>query len=53
MLCISKTLVCDGIQHCPSFADEYDSDEDPEMCLKYKKNMENVSYSIFGLKSLF
>lgn len=36
LLCISKALVCDGIRHCP-YSNEYDSDEDNEMCWKHKK----------------
>ncbi|XP_037039950.1 uncharacterized protein LOC119076961 [Bradysia coprophila] len=39
MLCVSDTLVCDGIRHCPN-GNEYDSDEDPELCLKHKNNMD-------------
>lgn len=42
MLCVSDTLVCDGIRHCPN-GNEYDSDEDPELCLKHKNNMDFVS----------
>ncbi|XP_055838718.1 uncharacterized protein LOC129906814 isoform X2 [Episyrphus balteatus] len=36
LLCISKALVCDGIRHCP-YSNEYDSDEDNEMCWNHKK----------------
>lgn len=42
MLCVSDTLVCDGIRHCPN-GNEYDSDEDPELCSKHKNNMDFVS----------
>lgn len=42
MLCVSDTLVCDGIRHCPN-GNEYDSDEDPELCLKHKTNTDFVS----------
>lgn len=42
MLCVSDTLVCDGIRHCPN-GNEYDSDEDPDLCLKHKNNMDFVS----------
>lgn len=37
MLCISDSLACDGIRHCPD-GTEYDSDEDPVMCMKHKKS---------------
>ncbi|XP_033253610.1 uncharacterized protein LOC117192988 [Drosophila miranda] len=36
ILCISKELACDGIRHCP-YSNEYDSDEDYEMCLKQRR----------------
>ncbi|XP_012162472.1 uncharacterized protein LOC101458246 isoform X2 [Ceratitis capitata] len=36
ILCISKELVCDGIRHCP-VSNEYDSDEDFEMCWKRRR----------------
>ncbi|KAJ6644369.1 hypothetical protein Bhyg_09338 [Pseudolycoriella hygida] len=39
MLCVSDTLVCDGIRHCPN-GNEYDSDEDPELCSTHKTNMD-------------
>lgn len=42
MLCVSDTLVCDGIRHCPN-GNEYDSDEDPELCLRRKSNVDFVS----------
>lgn len=41
MLCISDKLVCDGIRHCPS-GNENDSDEDPEMCLNYRNDDNDV-----------
>lgn len=44
MLCVSDTLVCDGIRHCPN-GNEFDSDEDPELCLKHKNNVDSVSGS--------
>lgn len=31
LFCVSSSLVCDGINHCPS-GEEYNSDEDPNMC---------------------
>lgn len=42
MLCVSNKLICDGIRHCPA-GNEYDSDEDNEMCLKHKAMLESVS----------
>ncbi|XP_067631536.1 uncharacterized protein [Eurosta solidaginis] len=36
ILCISKELVCDGIRHCP-ISNEYDSDEDYEMCWRRRR----------------
>lgn len=42
MLCVSDTLVCDGIRHCPN-GNEYDSDEDPDLCSKHKNNVDFVS----------
>lgn len=37
MLCISESLVCDGIRHCP-MGNGYESDEDTDMCQRYKNN---------------
>lgn len=36
ILCISKELSCDGIRHCP-YSNEYDSDEDYELCYKQRR----------------
>ncbi|KAH8370545.1 hypothetical protein KR093_003991, partial [Drosophila rubida] len=36
ILCISKELACDGIRHCP-YSNEYDSDEDYELCYKQRR----------------
>ncbi|XP_017838695.1 uncharacterized protein LOC108596960 [Drosophila busckii] len=36
ILCISKELVCDRIRHCP-YSNEYDSDEDYELCRKQRR----------------
>ncbi|XP_002074696.3 uncharacterized protein LOC6652463 [Drosophila willistoni] len=36
ILCISKELACDGIRHCP-YSNEYDSDEDYELCFKQRR----------------
>uniref|UniRef100_A0A0A1XAY3 Uncharacterized protein n=1 Tax=Zeugodacus cucurbitae TaxID=28588 RepID=A0A0A1XAY3_ZEUCU len=41
ILCISKDLVCDGIRHCP-VSNEYDSDEDYEMCWKRRRYGEPI-----------
>ncbi|XP_036330563.1 uncharacterized protein LOC118742526 isoform X2 [Rhagoletis pomonella] len=41
ILCISKELVCDGIRHCP-ISNEYDSDEDYEMCWKRRRYGEPI-----------
>ncbi|XP_018796092.1 PREDICTED: uncharacterized protein LOC108973331 [Bactrocera latifrons] len=41
ILCISKDLVCDGIRHCP-VSNEYDSDEDNEMCWKRRRYGEPI-----------
>lgn len=48
MFCISSSLVCDGINHCPT-GELYYSDEDPNLCSKVKTTTEaNVNYkSIF------
>lgn len=50
MLCISDSLACDGIRHCPD-GTEYDSDEDPVMCLKHNKN--SVSNTVVSVLQLF
>uniref|UniRef100_A0A034VSZ2 Uncharacterized protein n=1 Tax=Bactrocera dorsalis TaxID=27457 RepID=A0A034VSZ2_BACDO len=41
ILCISKDLVCDGIRHCP-VSNEYDSDEDYDMCWKRRRYGEPI-----------
>lgn len=41
MLCISDSLVCDGIRHCP-MGNGYESDEDTEMCLIRYKQMKQL-----------
>lgn len=42
-LCISSSLVCDGINQCP-IGEEYNSDEDPDVCSKYNSKVDsNVS----------
>lgn len=35
LFCVSSSLVCDGINHCPS-GEEYTSDEDPAMCARQR-----------------
>lgn len=35
MFCVSSSLMCDGIHHCPP-GDEYNSDEDPVMCARQR-----------------
>lgn len=37
MLCISDSLVCDGIRHCPN-GNGYEDDEDSKMCLQFNNN---------------
>lgn len=48
MLCISDSLACDGIRHCPD-GTEYDSDEDQVMCMKNKKNSASSTVSVLKL----
>ncbi|KAL9917652.1 uncharacterized protein ACN427_000332 isoform 2-T2 [Glossina fuscipes fuscipes] len=45
ILCISKALICDGIRHCP-YSNEYDSDEDYEMCWKRSRYDEPIPPAI-------
>ncbi|XP_055320973.1 uncharacterized protein LOC129577614 isoform X2 [Sitodiplosis mosellana] len=46
LFCVSSSLVCDGINHCPS-GDEYNSDEDPNLCAQ-KRGFTDSNTS-FGL----
>lgn len=40
LFCVSSSLICDGITHCPS-GDEYNSDEDAAMCARQKGITDN------------
>ncbi|KAM8712855.1 hypothetical protein ACLKA7_013223 [Drosophila subpalustris] len=59
ILCISKELACDGIRHCP-YSNEYDSDEDYELCYKQRRpgtvphpsSQENDLFEQFALEVL-
>lgn len=35
LFCVSSSLICDGVNHCPS-GEEYNSDEDPNMCARQR-----------------
>lgn len=47
-VCVSSSLVCDGVNHCPS-GEEYNSDEDPAMCARQRGFVDsNVCISFFA-----
>lgn len=51
-LCISDDLACDGIRHCPS-GDEYNNDEDAEMCERKRLKTLHTGVSIYILLHLY
>lgn len=52
MFCVSKTLICDGIRHCP-VGSEYENDENAEMCSRHKTILENVCVALENSISIF
>lgn len=52
LFCVSSSLVCDNINHCPP-GELYNSDEDPEMCARRHSLLDrNVSTNIFKVMNL-
>lgn len=48
---MSSSLVCDGINHCPS-SDEYNSDEDAAICSRQKGANDNSVIIIVIVRKL-